>query len=347
MTETNTPGIDRDTAPELLALDWGTSSLRAFLLGRDGRMLSTRSTQKGLQALPVPGTAGFEMAFAEIAGDWLARWPHLPVVAGGMVGSVQGWKEAPYVRCPADVGTLAEHGVRVPSGLGGDVIIAPGVLLDEKDLAPDVIRGEEIQIAGALAQHPELGVRSTMVLPGTHSKWVRVRDGRITGFASYMTGELFAVLVKHSILGRLMSDEPPPYETASDAAFERGLTAAQHSHPGDFAHQIFSARTLGLTQRLAHNVLKDYLSGLLIGHELVSGLAKSGSASAPPGPLVLIGEASLCQRYVKAFAALDVEIADVLDNPAPRGLWEFAKARGLLKTATSARNERIGDEQPA
>ena len=347
MTETNTLGIHRDAVPELLALDWGTSSLRAFLLRCDGRMLATRSTQKGLQALPVPGAAGFEMAFAEIAGDWLAGWPHLPVVAGGMVGSVQGWKEAPYVRCPADIGTLAEHAARVPSGLGVDVIIAPGVLLDEKDLAPDVIRGEEIQIAGALAQYPELGMRATMVLPGTHSKWVQVQNGRITGFASYMTGELFAVLLKHSILGRLMSSEPPPHEAASNIAFEQGLAAAQYSRPGDFAHQIFSARTLGLTRRLACNVLKDYLSGLLIGHELVSGMDRSGGGASAPGPLVLIGEASLCQRYVRAFAALGIEIADVLDNPAPRGLWEFAKARGLLKTATSARNKRVGDEQPA
>lgn len=347
MTETNIPGIHRDAVPELLALDWGTSSLRAFLLGCDGRMLATRSTQKGLQALPVPGRAGFEMAFAEIAGDWLAGWSHLPVVAGGMVGSVQGWKEAPYVRCPADIGTLAEHAARVPSGLGADVIIAPGVLLDEKDLAPDVIRGEEIQIAGALAQYPELGKRSTMVLPGTHSKWVQVQNGRITGFASYMTGELFAVLLKHSILGRLMSDEPPPHEATSSTAFEQGLVAAQQSRPGDFAHQIFSARTLGLTQRLVHNVLKDYLSGLLIGHELVSGLARSGGGTPARGPLVLIGEASLCQRYFRAFAALDIEVSNILDNPAPRGLWEFAKARGLLKTATPARSERGGDEQPA
>ena len=323
--------ISLQQAPQLLALDWGTSSLRAFLLGEGGRVLHTRSTPRGLQSLAVPGAAGFEQAFCEIAGDWLANWPQLPVVAGGMVGSAQGWKEAPYVRCPADVGELAAHRVSVASGLGGLVHIAPGVLLDEAGSPPDVIRGEEIQIAGALAENPALAVRATMVLPGTHSKWVQVSDGRITHFASYMTGEVFSVLVKHSILGRLMGavDAPPP-AGAVDAAFLQGLQAARESDPGDFLHQIFAARTLGLTQRLPHAVLKDYLSGLLIGHELVSGLAKSSPALAGQGPLLLIGEATLCQRYAQAFAVLGVPLAGIIDNPAPRGLWEFASALGLL-----------------
>ncbi|MBS1156012.1 MAG: 2-keto-3-deoxy-galactonokinase [Proteobacteria bacterium] len=318
-------------APVLLALDWGTSSLRAFLLGEDGEVLQTRSTPQGLQSLPMPGAAGFEQVFAGIASDWLARWPHLPVVAGGMVGSAQGWKEAPYVRCPADVGSLAAHTVAVASGLGRDIHIAPGVLLDEPGVMPDVIRGEEIQIAGALAQNPALGQRATMVLPGTHSKWVQVENGRIVRFASYMTGELFAVLVKHSILGRLIADAHAPEPSDSQAAFLQGVQAARTSLPGDFAHQIFAARTLGLTRRLAHGQLKDYLSGLLIGHELVSGLAKSSTTLQAQGPLLLIGDAVLCQRYAQAFAALGVPVAATLDNPAPRGLWEVARVLGLLE----------------
>lgn len=323
--------INKQHPPELLALDWGTSSLRAFLLGGDGQVLQTRSTSQGLQSLPVPGAAGFEKAFADIAGDWLANWPQLPVVAGGMIGSIQGWKEAPYVRCPADVGSLAAHSVRMPSGAGVDVVIAPGVLLDEVGMAPDVIRGEEIQIAGALAENPALAERATMVLPGTHSKWVQIRNGRITHFSSYMTGEIFSVLVKHSILGRLMTDETSAEAGAEKAAFMQGLQAARDSQPGDFTHQIFASRTLGLTERLPSHLLKSYLSGLLIGHELVSGLAKSSTALQAQGPLLLIGEGTLCQRYASAFAAMGVAVAGILDNPAPRGLWEFAKALGLLK----------------
>jgi len=315
--------------PALIALDWGTSSLRAFLLGDAGQVLQTRSTAQGLQALPQPGAAGFEKAFADIAGDWLASWPRLPVVAGGMVGSAQGWKEAPYVRCPADVGALAQHSVSVPSGAGVDVVIAPGLLFDETDAAPDVIRGEEIQIAGALAANPALAEAATLVMPGTHSKWVQITAGQITHFSSYMTGEIFSVLVKHSILGRLMT-ETVSEDPGTQAAFAQGVEAARTSQPGDFTHQIFAARTLGLTQRLPQQQLKSYLSGLLIGHELVSGLAKSSAKRQTQGPLLLIGEPSLCQRYAQAFAILGIPVAGILGNPAPRGLWEFAKALGLI-----------------
>lgn len=325
------PNSHTPPRPELIALDWGTSSLRAFLMGDAGQVLQTRSTSQGLQALPLPGVAGFEKAFADIAGDWLASWPHLPVVAGGMVGSAQGWKEAPYVRCPADVGSLAKHSVSVPSGVGVDVVIAPGLLLDEAGTAPDVIRGEEIQIAGALAANPTLAEAATLVMPGTHSKWVQVKAGRITYFSSYMTGELFSLLVKHSILGRLMTEVVTEEPTAAEAAFEQGVQAARHSQPGDFTHQIFAARTLGLTRRLPQHLLKNYLSGLLIGHELVSGLAKSSANLQTQGPLLLIGEPSLCQRYAQAFAILGVTVTGILDNPAPRGLWEFAKALGLIR----------------
>ena len=329
-------------APRLLALDWGTSSLRAFLLGQGGRVLQTRSTPRGLQSLAVPGVAGFEQAFSEIAADWLAVWPRLPIVASGMVGSAQGWKEAPYVRCPADVGALAAHRVVVASGLGGTVHIAPGVLLDEASSSPDVIRGEEIQIAGALAGNPALAERATMVLPGTHSKWVQVDNGRITNFASYMTGEVFSLLVKSSLLGRLMSAEVAAPQAAA-SAFRQGLLAARESHPGDFTHQIFSARTLGLTQRLPNNALKDYLSGLLIGYELVSGLAKSSRASPAPRPLLLIGEATLCQRYAQAFDDFDIDLAAIVDNPAPRGLWEFATTLGLIDAPVTDVSK--GDQQ--
>jgi len=319
---------DRDR-PALLALDWGTSSLRAYLMDGDGRVLQMRNTPNGIQALPATGAAGFEQVFAEAAGEWLAAWPDLPVAAGGMVGSAQGWKEAPYVRCPADVGTLAAHGVRVKSGLGQDVVIAPGVLLDEPDAAPDVIRGEEIQIAGALAEDRDRGASSSFVLPGSHSKWVQVENGRIIRFSTYMTGELFAVLCSHSILGRLMT-EPTPGPAEAKTAFAMGLQRARKSRPGEWLNDLFSARTLGLTGRLPQRLLKDYLSGLLIGHELVSGLAGAASILRDKAPLYLVGDGALCRRYAGAFAAMGVKVAAVLENTAPRGLWEFARAAGLL-----------------
>ena len=313
--------------PQLLALDWGTSSLRAFLM-RDGNVTDTRSSAHGIQHLPLPGVPGYEKAFAEIAGDWVKQWPSLPIVACGMVGSAQGWKEAPYVRCPADIKTLAGQSIAVPSGLGPDILIAPGVLFDEPDELPDVMRGEEIQIAGALLMNPQWGVRSCMLLPGTHSKWAQIENGKIVCYATYLTGELFAVLSKHTILGRLMPAESEGKKDTDAAAFELGLTTARNSGPGEFTHQIFGTRTLGLTGRVPPAGLADYLSGLLIGHELVSGMAGAGDLAAVP--LVMIGAPALCERYARSLKVFGKTADAVLDNTAPTGLWNLALAAGLV-----------------
>ena len=316
--------------PELLALDWGTSRLRAYLMSATGGVLDMRHAQRGILHLPAPREAGgFEQAFAEIAGDWLRNHPGLPVVAGGMVGSAQGWSEAPYACAPADLRTLAAHGVRVPSGLGPDVLIAPGVIFDAPDRAPDVMRGEELQIAGAVAAGSSLAERTCFVLPGTHSKWVLVEDRRIVSFATYMTGELYAVLREHSILGRLMATEPAD-AAAAELGFATGLEAARANPPTGLTAQLFAVRALGLTKRLPNNALADYLSGLLIGHELVSGLAASRTAREVGAPLVLVGDADLCRRYAHALRTFDTTVHAQLENTAPRGLWEFARAAGLL-----------------
>jgi len=313
----------------LVALDWGTSNLRAYLMSADGGVVETRHAARGILHLPARAGCGrFEQAFADIAGDWVGRDPTLAVVAAGMVGSAQGWIEAPYAHTPADVRSLAAHGVRVPSGLGPDVLIAPGVIFDPPDREPDVMRGEEIKIAGAVAAEPSLGERTWFVLPGTHSKWAFVERQRIVSFATYMTGELYAVLREHSILGRLMTESADPGGSA--LAFEKGLETARAGSPGDLGHQLFAARTLGLTGRLPSNALADYLSGLLVGNELVSALAASRAIREADAPLVLLGDAALCRRYARALEVFGAAVGAQLDDTAPRGLWEFARAAGLL-----------------
>jgi 2-dehydro-3-deoxygalactonokinase len=312
----------------LVALDWGTSNLRAYLMSADGAVVETRHAARGILHLPAsPEAGGFEQAFAEIAGDWVRSDPKLPVVAAGMVGSAQGWIEAPYVRAPADVRTLAAHGVRVASGVGPDVLIAPGVIFDAPDRTPDVMRGEEIKIAGALAAEPSRGERAWFVLPGTHSKWVFVEQRRIVSFATYMTGELYAVLREHSILGRLTTESADA--GAAALGFEKGLEAARTSSPGDLGHQLFAVRTLGLTGRLPRNALAEYLSGLLVGNEIVSALAASRATHDAGAPLILLGDAALCQRYARALEVFGAAVDAQLDDTAPRGLWEFARAAGL------------------
>ena len=314
-------------SPQLLALDWGTSSLRAFLMG-DGQVLETRQSPQGIQHLPQAGIPGYQQALAQIAADWLHAWPALPIVACGMVGSAQGWKEAPYVPCPADIHTLVARGVTVASGLGPAILIAPGVLFDMPEALPDVMRGEEIQIAGALQLNPAWAKRAWMLLPGTHSKWALIEDGLIVRSTTYLTGELFAILKAHSILGRLMPADAP--QAVDTQAFVLGVNTARHSAPGDLSHQMFATRTLGLTGRLPPAALSDYLSGLLIGHELLSGLARvSGTASAP---LIMIGAPPLCARYAHALSLMGYHAEALLDNTAPAGLWHFALAAGLISS---------------
>ncbi|KQP17759.1 2-dehydro-3-deoxygalactonokinase [Pseudorhodoferax sp. Leaf267] len=321
----------------LLALDWGTSSLRAFLLDADGQVLQQRAAARGIGQLAEPGPAGFEQALAEIAGDWLRERPGLPVVAGGMVGSAQGWREAPYVPCPADVNRLAASAASVHSELAGNVLLAPGLVCAAAagDGLPDVMRGEEIQIAGALHGRPDWARACHVVLPGTHGKWAQVRAGAVLGFRTYMTGELFALLCRHSLLGRLMPADGSTGEPADHAAgFTLGLEQAGRSAPGDLAHQIFATRTLGLQldRQLAPHALADYLSGLLIGHEVVSGLAHLRALDDAPGtlPLLLVGDAELCTRYARALTHFGHPATAQTGNTAPLGLYHFALAAGLL-----------------
>jgi len=310
----------------VIAIDWGTSSLRGFLMSASGAILEERSSPHGIQNLAMPGIAGFEAAFAALCGAWLRGNPALPVVASGMVGSAQGWKEAPYAACPADASALAAQAVTVPTGLGGCMLIAPGVKQDAPGVMPDVMRGEEIQIAGALALYPELAHHARIVLPGTHSKWAVIAESRITSFATHMTGEVFALLSRHSILARLMPENAIPDVAAAQAAFAQGVAAAQQSGGGELLHQIFATRTLGLLGHLPHEVLRDYLSGLLIGHELTAGLRGAEGAK-----LVLIGDPGLCARYAEALALLGVSPAAILPNTAPEGLFRFARAAGLIR----------------
>jgi 2-dehydro-3-deoxygalactonokinase len=178
------------------------------------------------------------------------------------------------------------------------------------------MRGEETQIVGALATEPDLA-DSLVVLPGTHSKWVRLARGRVHEFTTYMTGELFAVLRAHSILGRL-APAGGGDAGAESAAFVRGVAAAQRAD-GGLGPLLFSARASVLVSDLPAESSLGYLSGLLIGDELRAGLAKGGR------PAALIGEPALCARYVAALEQLGITGMSILADAAPAGLWAIAQ----------------------
>lgn len=309
--------------PSLIGLDWGTSSLRGYLFGADESVLESSTQPWGIQQLPA---GGFKEAFRGVAGAWRERWPEVPVIAAGMVGSRQGWREAAYVDCPADLVRLADGVLRFDTEVG-PIAIVPGVI--QKDEFPNVMRGEETQIMGALAQAPALAARSLFVLPGTHSKWVTIRDGRIERFETFMTGELFAVLRDHSLLGRPARDAgAAAAATDAAAAFARGVAAARETGARGIAGRLFSTRSLFLTGDLAAGETLDYLSGLLLGEEIRSGLAGSGPTGRPP--LALIGDPGLCGRYRTALAAFGVKDVRLLGDTAAAGLWTIARAAGFV-----------------
>jgi len=314
-------------AMRLLGLDWGTTSLRAYLFGARGNVLDSRQGPWGIMALPAPAAeGGFDQALAQLCGDWLRQAPGLPVVDAGMVGSAQGWREAPYLECPAKPAALAAGLATVRARDGFTVHIVPGMMVP--GALPDVMRGEETQIAGALACRPELETRAgvRMILPGTHSKWVRAEHGIITGFTTCMTGEVYAALMRHTILGRLMP-EGRDAGAVDWAAFEKGLAVASDERNGGLLTTIFSARTLGLTHKLAPAQLPDYLSGLLIGNEIAAMQRMHPGAS--DAPILLIGAEDLVQRYAKALPVFGLAGA-VLDGATEAGLWRIADMAGII-----------------
>jgi 2-dehydro-3-deoxygalactonokinase len=241
-----------------------------------------------------------------------------------MVGSQHGWRDVPYAACPGGAAALAAGMLPSP---GAEVAIVPGMLYDDGALPPDLMRGEETQVVGALQLHPALRDASCIVLPGTHSKWAQVNDGRLTRFATHMTGELFAILRTHSVLGRLMDDSG---EFAGHA-FLAGVDAARDRGHLGMSHQIFAARSLGVTGRAPASDLADYLSGLLVGHELRAGLAWRDAAGLAQTPLALVGSHVLCQRYALAMQRFDAAAPLLLNNTAPAGLHHLARAAGMIK----------------
>ena len=306
------------TAARLVALDWGSTRLRAWLLGDGGAVLAERQSGDGASVL-TGGAPAFEHALASLAGDWLAAGT--PVLACGMVGSAHGWREAAYVACPARLDRLHERLVEVRTGSALHLHIVPG-LVDETGDAPDVMRGEETQVLGLVHAQPALADGASVVMPGTHAKWVQLRHGAVAGFRTRMTGEVYALLRSQSVLARLMPDDDTAWHPD---AFDAGVAAAQRASGADLLGQLFAVRTLGLTQRWPAAALADHLSGLLIGHELVAGLRDAH------GPLVLVGEAALCERYARALHALGVTPAGVHANTAVAGLWRLAVQAGWVQ----------------
>lgn len=297
----------------LIGLDWGSTRLRAYRFDEVGGVADTRALPWGSRQLP---QGGFEEAFARA----VEGWPHAPVLACGMVGSRGGWREVPYLDTPCRLEALGRSLTAIDAPDGRTVHIVPGL---RDPAGPDVMRGEETQVAGVLARMPGLAGNARLLMPGTHSKWVRVRDDAVTGFTTLMTGELFALLRGHSVLGAGL-----PEGGADDEAFARGVAAAQASGAAGGLSRLFSTRALMLEGALAPASVADFLSGLLIGDELRMALA-AGWAT-PDEPVLVVGEDALCARYRQAAPAFGLSLQSTPGATAASGLWRVAAAAGLL-----------------
>ena len=290
---------------QLVALDWGTSSLRAARLDAQGGVVEERALPRGILTVPA---GEFPKVFAEATAQWPADKDTLFILSG-MVGSRQGWQEAPYCSCPAGFADIAAALAWVEPGR---IAIVPGMCCEQQGV-PDVMRGEETQVFGAMQL---LGIaKGLFVLPGTHSKWVHVSDGRIKNFSTFMTGEFYALLRQHSILARTLPEDDGELDAM---AFERGVHYAMHS--ANLMHTAFSVRTLSLFDKMPAAAMPSYLSGLVIGEEL-----RSQHLSRIADPIVIVAGPALAKRYELAMRLLDIPAKAVGAEATWRGLWGIAE----------------------
>ncbi len=310
----------------LIAADWGTTTLRAYRIAADGQVAERSTLPLGI--LKVPG-GNFESVYAEMFGPWQTGDAAVPVIAAGMIGSRQGWLEVPYLTPPSGVAEFASVLGHVRTRDGRTMAIVPGVAMVGEDGVPDVIRGEETQVVGAHIR--DRGASGLVVVPGTHSKWILAEGGRVTWFATFMTGEAFAVLSEHSILGRLMRGDQP-----DTGAFRRGVDHGRSDDPrsAGLLHKLFSVRTLGLFDTVPGEALRSYLSGLLIGAEISeASRAIAARLGTMPNTLTVIGGAALARAYGSALGHAGFAVKDDGEDAMVSGLIAIAEAAGMMPTS--------------
>ncbi|WP_407353136.1 2-dehydro-3-deoxygalactonokinase [Luteimonas sp. R10] len=281
----------------MIAVDWGTSQLRAYRIDDTGAVTAQRRVAEGATAC--------RGRHAEVLRACVGDWDDAVVVLCGMVGSRNGWVEVPYVDCPAgiDALTAALRSCDTPELPGRRLWFVPGMA--DRSGAGDAMRGEETQVLALLDMLG--GGRHVICLPGTHSKWVETDDGRIVSIATAMTGEVFDLLRRHGTLAELApagaGHAGTATGTAEAEAFDRGLHDS--AADGGLLHHLFGARAHVLFDSLPAERLSDYLSGLLIGHEIRALLPASVKAAG--STVHLIGNDALLDAYTRAFATLYTE----------------------------------------
>jgi 2-dehydro-3-deoxygalactonokinase len=246
-----------------------------------------------------------------------------------MIGSRQGWREAPYAECPADAAALAAKALRFTTGEGRAVAIIPGVMLRDAQRDGDVIRGEETQIVGLLER--ERGFRGVAIHPGTHSKWVTIADGRIAGFQTFLSGEMFDLLSRTSFLRHSVADGGRDLAAVPDFALGVRRTVAEEL---PFLAAIFSVRARQLLDNVAREDNLAYLSGLVIGGEIAA--ARAGGWLTSGVSVRIVGSPSLARAYLRAFSIIGLPATELEGGEMVRlGLVRLARDIGLLPSVRS------------
>ncbi|MBN8941524.1 MAG: 2-dehydro-3-deoxygalactonokinase [Rhizobiales bacterium] len=308
---------------KLIGIDWGTSTFRAVLMDGSGAVLARTASADGLLSVR---DGAFEAVLARAIAPW-ETGGRLPIIASGMVTSRTGWVETPYLACPAGPADLARALKHLETPAGRHIAFVTGLSFRGPDGEPDVMRGEETQIAGlgsAGLGSAGLGLAGTrlVVMPGTHSKWVHVVDGRILGFRTAMTGDVFAAMKDNTVL-KLTTGKSVDAPEAFAAAVRAGAGAAGAGLLG----KLFRLRAGSLMGDFPAEETAERLSGLLIGAEIAEG--RSFAPDSPTGILIVGGEA-LAARYAAAFSALGIGSEAAPADAAFAGQFSIARAANLV-----------------
>jgi len=296
-----------------IAIDWGSSSFRAYLIDAVGNILQKSVAEKGILSVE---NGAFEHNLKDQLREFPDFLPGIPIIAAGMITSRQGWCETPYLCCPSSVKDLAEALIPYESINFGTIWFVPGVnqLLPE----PDIMRGEETQLAG-IESREEVAA----IMPGTHSKWVEVKDQTVLRFKTFMTGELFAIIVKHSILGSVSGS------TWSDESFKKGVRKAfNFSKTGSgLLSELFQVRVETILGQARESDSSSQVSGLLIGSEIAEAV-RSGFNSIQKK--IIIGEAGLSRVYRMALLECGIDAEDGPEDVSAHGLYRIARYKKLI-----------------
>mgnify|MGYP001193465348 CR=1 FL=1 len=300
--------------PALIGIDWGTTNRRGYLLNSNGKILDSR--QDGLGLSKVAG-GDFLGPLEKLIGDWQSISEALPVLMSGMVGASTGWLDAGYCSVPVGLEELSEKLTSVTASK--NVWIVPGVRTIDKAKMPDVIRGEEVQSLSIGGDRND----AVVIIPGTHCKWIRVKGQKIISFTTFLTGDLYGAILNNTVISMLRTGT----EIGGHEAFCRGVEIGFTEH-ANLMHVLFGARTNVLFKTLMPEEVSHYVSGLLIGAEIASGISIIGSAQKS---MVLLGSDALIQRYELAFSTCKINV-DVVGLEAVGSAYiKIAQSAGLVR----------------